>query len=92
MNCVYKLKLHEMKMFGNVQDALATTALRVPGGWVYSTFDKSHNIGSSVFVPWNNEFQEEEETPHEPERCSHGVLMLDRCFTCDPNIGVENRK
>lgn len=25
-------------------------------------------------------------------RCSHGVWLADRCFKCDPNIGVENRK
>lgn len=30
---------------------LFTIRLAVPGGWIYSMYDKSHNILSSVFVP-----------------------------------------
>lgn len=52
---IYELKLHEITI---AHDAfLFVTVLRVPGGWIYSSLDKSHNILSSVFVPLNNEFQ-----------------------------------
>lgn len=54
---IYSMELHEFFMVGDVNDSLATTVLRVPGGWVYSQFDKSHNISSSVFVRFDNEFQ-----------------------------------
>lgn len=27
-----------------------------------------------------------------PTACSHGKSLRDRCFECDPNTGVENRK
>lgn len=54
---VYKMKAHEMRMVGEIKDSLATVVLRVPGGWIYSQFDKSHNMTASVFVPFNNEFQ-----------------------------------
>jgi hypothetical protein len=30
--------------------------LRVPGGWIYNSYDKEHKILGSVFVPLNNEF------------------------------------
>jgi hypothetical protein len=52
---VYEMRLHETIF---AEDAnLASTVLRVPGGWVYRSYDKSHNILGSVFVPFNNEFQ-----------------------------------
>jgi hypothetical protein len=35
-----------------------TIARRVPGGWIFTSFDTRERIMSSVFVPWNNEFQE----------------------------------
>jgi hypothetical protein len=31
---------------------------RVPGGWIYTFTDKSCPVMNSVFVPYNNEFQE----------------------------------
>lgn len=40
---------------------LYTTALRVPGGWIYRSYDKSVYILSAVFVPYNNEFQGSED-------------------------------
>jgi hypothetical protein len=43
------MKAHEVIV---VEDAnLFTTALRVPHGWMYRSYDKSHNILTSVFVP-----------------------------------------
>jgi hypothetical protein len=38
-------------------------------------------------------FQRKYEPVEEPPRCKHGVLALDRCWDCDPNIGqVEVEK
>ena len=59
MKSIYELELHEtLEHFVSteIRDALAYCVIRVPGGWVYSTFDKSSKIGSSVFVPYDNEF------------------------------------
>lgn len=30
---------------------LFTTRLRVPGGWFYRSFDKTHGVMAGVFVP-----------------------------------------
>ena len=53
-NDIYNMKLHERK---NI-DA-HTTALRVPGGWIYIT--EFNALGDyqcvTTFVPLNNEFQ-----------------------------------
>ena len=53
---IYELILHEGAIAEDNQ-SLFTTVLRVPGGWMYRSFDKSHNILASVFVPFDNEFQ-----------------------------------
>lgn len=51
---IYELKLHEV---ARVHDgALFIQALRVAGGWIYLSFDKSSQIMSQSFVPFNNEF------------------------------------
>jgi hypothetical protein len=53
--------LHEMKLHETIVaecDDLFTVVLRVPGGWMYRSYDKSHGILTSVFVPFDNEFQE----------------------------------
>jgi hypothetical protein len=55
---IYKLKLHEAHAFDDL--GLFTTVLRVPGGWFYRSYDKSHNIATGVFVPFDTEFQDEE--------------------------------
>lgn len=56
---LYKMKLGDVEI---VEDQnLFTTALRVPGGWVFRSYDKQSKILGSVFVPWDNEFQEEAE-------------------------------
>lgn len=51
---LYKMELHERLQFDD--GGLFTCILRVPGGWIYRSYDKSHEILSSVFVPFNNEF------------------------------------
>ena len=56
---IYSMNLHEMIIVGEISHSLATVVLRVPGGWVYSQFDKSHNMSSSVFVPFDNEYMKE---------------------------------
>jgi hypothetical protein len=52
MSDIYKMKLHEV-----IEIDRCTSAQRVPGGWIYTTCSISRAI-SSVFVPYNNEFQE----------------------------------
>lgn len=54
---IYDMKMHEMQA---VEDGnLFTTTLRVPGGWMYRSYDKEHNMLTSVFVPYNLEFDPE---------------------------------
>jgi len=48
---IYEMKLHESIVIGYYE------ILRVPGGWVYTHFEEDAKIESSVFVPFNNEFQ-----------------------------------
>lgn len=48
MKTIYDLKLHEILV---VEDSsLFTTVMAVDGGWIYRSYDKSHNIFSMVFV------------------------------------------
>ena len=59
MSKLYELNLHEILV---TEDAhLFTTTMRVPGGWIYRSYDKSNNIMSAVFVRFDNEFQTTEE-------------------------------
>lgn len=53
---LHSMKLHERMQFDD--GGLFTCVLRVPGGWIYRSYDKSHGILSSTFVPFNNEFME----------------------------------
>lgn len=62
---VYDLALHEQTVAHD--GSLFTQALRVPGGWIYTSFDKSTHIMGSVFVPWNNEYQPPQEPKSERE-------------------------
>lgn len=57
---IYSIKLHETIIVSDRGD-LFITAIRVPGGWIYNSFDKSHNIMGSAFIPYCNEFQETKE-------------------------------
>ena len=60
MKSIYDLKLHESTYaVDGIHASLCVLVTRVAGGWVYNSFDTSNNIGSSVFVPYNNEFIDE---------------------------------
>jgi len=50
---LYNLPLHQTIML-----MPNTFVMRVPGGWIYSFSDKDGT--SSVFVPYNKEFQKPE--------------------------------
>lgn len=50
MKNIYELELHEHTYQEN--DNFKVT--RVPGGWIYRMHGKNY---SSVFIPFNNEFQ-----------------------------------
>lgn len=56
----YELKLHQV--FTTAENSnchdLFTSVMRVPGGWIYRSFDKGNKIMAAVFVPFNNEFQD----------------------------------
>jgi hypothetical protein len=46
---IYDTKLHEIKV---IEDgAFFTTVMTVHAGWIYRSYDKSHGLLSSVFVP-----------------------------------------
>lgn len=50
MHTFYALKMHESLI---VEDAnLFTTVLRVPGGWIYRSYDKFNKIMGMTFVPY----------------------------------------
>jgi hypothetical protein len=46
---IYNLKLHERTCI--FDGGLFIEAMRVPGGWIYTFLDKSHNLLSSTYVP-----------------------------------------
>ena len=48
---IYELELHEATLVRDGAD-LCAVCMKVPGGWIYNSFDKSHNILSGVFVPY----------------------------------------
>ena len=49
---IYSLGLHE-----RINIYAGFDVVRVPGGWVYNTYDIDIKTGSSVFVPYENEFR-----------------------------------
>lgn len=53
---IYDLKLHEETGISNY-----FYATRVPGGWIYSSYNGSSDMQFQVFVPFNNEFQNQNE-------------------------------
>ena len=55
MTDIYKMNLHEIIVIAE-DSWLHTTVMRVPGGWVYRSYDKSNQMMAAVFVPWSNEF------------------------------------
>lgn len=59
MSDLYHMELHEQR---TLDEQLATTVItRVPGGWIYTFYNQvdepSQERTSSVFVPFDNEFQ-----------------------------------
>lgn len=59
MNSIYKMKLHS-----SVEISPDNIVMRIPGGWIYITKimeytnnGKANTKLSSVFVPFNNEFE-----------------------------------
>jgi hypothetical protein len=46
---LFKLSMHESAMID--AGCFAVSVMRVHHGWIYTTFDKSHGVASSVFVP-----------------------------------------
>jgi len=55
---IYDLELHD-----EIQIDRYNTVMRVPGGWVYKSFTGTEGVNfkavGMVFVPTNNEFEEE---------------------------------
>ena len=90
---IYKMGLNET----DTLDA-ETQVKRVPGGWIYSTYNGTRNSYSDpCFVPFNNEFMETSETAElaatvPPEagaannRNDEIALKLERIL---PNIAVN---
>jgi len=52
---IYNLKLHEILPVETEDKELWTSAMRVHGGWIYRSYDKSHSMMSCVFVPESKE-------------------------------------
>lgn len=48
---IYKMELGEIQEFDFIK------VLRVPGGWIFVDYDRHKK--TIVFVPWNDEFQED---------------------------------
>ena len=56
---LYKLKLFETTgLIEDIRSDLFTTAMRVPGGWIFRSYDKGYNMMSSVFVIFDDEFED----------------------------------
>lgn len=69
MKDIYKLELLEVTFIEREQyDNSGLSIRRVPGGWIFTSFEDSHEDGnaiqsrlSSVFVPYSEEFRTKEE-------------------------------
>lgn len=57
MSELYNMKLHNIICPNGRNGGLKI--LRVPGGWIYYRFDITNKLISSIFVPFDNEFQEQ---------------------------------
>jgi hypothetical protein len=57
---LYKLELHQVVVLSKT-DTTMVSVIRVPGGWIYRTRITHKNLItlSEVFVPFNNEYQEQ---------------------------------
>jgi hypothetical protein len=55
---IYDLELHEtMTVEGLPNLTLYTSVMRVPGGWIYRSYYRTHNVMSNTFVPFDSGFQ-----------------------------------
>jgi hypothetical protein len=54
---IYNLDLHET-IYAEIdpRSPLCTSVMRVPGGWIYRSYDKGAGIMAAVFVPYLNEY------------------------------------
>ena len=57
MKSIYDLQIHEITPVETNDAELWTSVMRVPGGWIYRSYDKSHSMMSNTFVPFDNEYQ-----------------------------------
>lgn len=73
----------EIAIIHSVQDKARIPHLYELGTWCY---EKALLVSRKVNEGWGIP------PGTNGDRCSHGVWLADRCFQCDPNIGVENRK
>jgi hypothetical protein len=53
---LYELGLHEICPVETIDRELWTSVMRVPGGWIYRSFDKGNKMMCSAFVPYDNGF------------------------------------
>jgi hypothetical protein len=54
---IYKMELHEREEIKH-REGLYMIIIRVPGGWIYEEYHCfNQKMLTSVFVPFNNEFQ-----------------------------------
>ena len=59
LDAIYKMTLNEtIYVEADNSDPLCTSVMRVPGGWIYRSFDKGHGIMACTFVPFHNEYME----------------------------------
>lgn len=56
---IYNMELHECLILDTVP-LFSTNIMRVAGGWIYTNLDKSNGVMSQSFVPFDNEFQEQD--------------------------------
>ena len=57
---LYQLELNDVLVIETDDVELWTSAMRVPGGWIYRSYDRSSGFGSTCFVAFHNEFQKQE--------------------------------
>lgn len=82
---LYKMKLGEVVVVedsGRYTTDLHTTAMRVPGGWIYRSYDKTNQVMAAVFVRYDNEF--------DPVRPIQGTApdRLKHCHVCQKDVRV----
>jgi len=54
---IYKMELHDKITVSDPSRVGLMEIIRVPGGWVYSLDYPGYGQSPTVFVPFNNEFE-----------------------------------